>query len=199
MAWKRSSVRSRPGPPNLSVESVQVKAPAQRSHQLGIESAEQRCFPQFLIGSKKNARLRSIFAPLQSRSQLKRVSRAQVVAIHELYCLRAQDVRGLNHRPRSGKPFGKVTSLGPFAGVKLLHPQKSGKGACNLDRRSPPDRGVVDFMKCDSPWRNGLLYTERNQCASIPEGESPHLAAFPFFPPYPFHGFVGNLTGRLRP
>src|ERR1019366_1347420 len=40
---------------------------------------------------------------------------------------------------------------GPVAGVELLHPHESGKGARNLDRRSPPDHSVVQLIQVNSP------------------------------------------------
>ena len=87
--------------------------------------------------------MRSVFAPLQGRRQLKRVSGPQVVSIYKLYRRRPQSVRRLNHGPRIGKALGEFTGFGPVGGVELLHPHKPGQRARNLDRRRPPDDGVI--------------------------------------------------------
>src|SRR5260370_9740789 len=73
-----------------------------------------------------------------------------------------------------GELFGQSTSPRQVAGVELLHPNKSGKGARNLDRRSPPDHSVVDLIHGNSPRRDAPPHTERNQHTGIPEGRDSH-------------------------
>jgi hypothetical protein len=81
----------------------------------------------------------------------------------------------------------------------LLHPHKPGQRARNLDRRRPPDDGVIILIQGYCPRRHALPHAERNESTRVPERRKPALPAFPLFPPSLLHDLIGNIPRGLRP
>ena len=58
--------------------------PVCRSHLISIKAAEQRRFPQFLVGSEKDAAGGNVSAPHQGRRQVQGICRTEVITTHKL-------------------------------------------------------------------------------------------------------------------
>jgi len=68
-----------------------------------------------------------------------------------------------------------VRACGPSSNhqSRVVSFSRVGRAPRNLDRGCPPDDCIVAVVLGDSPRRNPLTHTERNQCARVPKSGKP--------------------------
>ncbi len=140
---------------------------------LAVESAEHGRLAQPLIGGQKGLAPRKVFAPLQGCGQLHCIRGLQIVTLNEFYRTAAQRVGRLDHRPVVRQCRGHLPGPPSVDGADFPGSHQPCERAGNLNRRRPPNDCCIDFVQAGNTGCDPLRDAERNQCASIPEGESP--------------------------